>query len=55
MRDDGYNYIEDKDLPDSSRPIWIETDKGCSIGFYKDDKWFWNKRIAENNKGRGLL
>ena len=46
MRNDGYNYIKDKDFPDSGKPIWIETDKGCGIGFYKDNKWFWNRRIA---------
>lgn len=46
MRKDGYSYVEDKDLPASSKPVWVDADGQSGIGFYKDEKWFWNRRVA---------
>ena len=48
MRDDGYNYLEDNKLPKGSKPVWIESDMGCGIGFLKKGRWYWNKRNLAN-------
>lgn len=40
MRDDGYFYVEDGDLPDNGEIVWCDTSSESGQGFLKDGKWY---------------
>ena len=50
MRDDGYSYLEDNELPKGAELVWLESETGCGTGFFLKGKWYWNKKNIVTKK-----